>query len=425
MRITRRAGLAAATAAAFLPGGARAQAKTMTLLAHRVHRGVAEGTQGGSTTAEWAARNDAKIDWITFDTGPLHDRLQREASLPSTRIDVAYLLNTWLTPNVVRMLAPLSDFQAREPIEEFSDFFPPPVQAATIGGKLVAIPMRHATAGLHYNAQFLEERGLSGPPRSMEELFEYARKLTYTRPDGGRVVGLVLPNNYSNIVSLARAWNGDFISEDFRAVANEAPMVKALTELRALYTAGAFPREFSTILQEELNTWMQQGRAAMTITNMSRNAPFNDPARSRFSGKVMTTFVPVGQDLAGRMDAAPVSTEFWSFIIPHNAQAKDLSWSLIREMSSRANTRRAALNGNGPMRASLYDDPEYVKTLPYAEAERRTLRVARPPMPAFNEAARAADMIKESYESAMLGMRPVQAAMDDLSKRLSDLLPRS
>jgi multiple sugar transport system substrate-binding protein len=425
MTITRRASLAVGAALLLAPRRPRAQASAVTILGHRVHKAVAEGTQGGSSTADWAKANGATIEWLTFDTGPLTDRLFREASLPSTNVDVAYLLNTLATPTTMRLLQPLDAFQAATPIEDFADFFRPPIEAVTRDGKLFAIPMRHATAGLHYNAEFFQERGLSGPPRTMEELFEYARKLTYTRPNGQRVVGFAIPNNYSNVVSVARAWNGDFISDDYRAVAHEAPMVKTITALRELVVAGAFPRDFPGIMQEELNVWMQQGRAAMTITSMSRNAQFNDPQRSRFPGKFVTTVVPVAEEMKGKLDVAPVSTEFWSFIIPANARRKDVSWSLIRAMSSRENTRRAALNGNGPMRNSLYDDPAYTGTLPYAEAERRTLKVARPSMPAFDEAARATDVIREQYEAAMLGFKPVQVAMDDLSRRLTELLPKS
>jgi multiple sugar transport system substrate-binding protein len=39
------------------------------------------------------------IDWVTLDTGPLHERLFREASLGSTSVDMAFLLNTRATPN--------------------------------------------------------------------------------------------------------------------------------------------------------------------------------------------------------------------------------------------------------------------------------------------------------------------------------------
>jgi multiple sugar transport system substrate-binding protein len=49
------------------------------------------------------------------------------------------------------------------------------------------VPQRHATTALHYNEELLRERGLSGPPpTTIEELIEYAKRLTYTRAEARR-----------------------------------------------------------------------------------------------------------------------------------------------------------------------------------------------------------------------------------------------
>ena len=43
-------------------------------------------------------------------------------------------------------------------------------------------------------------------------------------------------------------------------------------------------------------------------------------------------------------------------VIPKNAKRKDLSWSFIKAMMTKEATLTMALNGNGPVRASTYDD---------------------------------------------------------------------
>jgi multiple sugar transport system substrate-binding protein len=91
-------------------------------------------------------------------------------------------------------------------------------------------------------------------------------------------------------------------------------------------------------------------------------------------------------------------------------------------MVSKENTLKAALNGNGPVRNSTYDDARIKAKLPFAEDERRVLRVARTPMPPFDEAQRAADFFKEEAEAAVLGMKPPQKAMDDLTARVRKLV---
>ena len=59
--------------------------------------------------------------------------------------------------------------------------------------------------------------------------------------------------------------------------------------------------------------------------------------------------------------------------IPKSARNKPLAWSLIQDLSSKENTLKAALNGNGPVRASTYADARFASTVPYAAAEAATL----------------------------------------------------
>jgi multiple sugar transport system substrate-binding protein len=94
-------------------------------------------------------------------------------------------------------------------------------------------------------------------------------------------------------------------------------------------------------------------------------------------------------------------------------------------MLTKEATLAAALNGNGPVRNSTYEDARFRDTIPYAEEERRVLRVARVPLPAFDEAARAADIFKEEAEAAVLGMKTPEAAMASVVQRVTPLLPRN
>src|SRR5262249_32130832 len=83
------------------------------------------------------------------------------------------------------------------------------------------------------------------------------------------------------------------------------------------------------------------------------------------------------RELQGRFEVAPAKVEFWGMAIPKTSRNKRIAWSFMREMLSKENTLKAALNGNGPVRNSAYDDPRMRDSLPYAEDERRVLRGAR------------------------------------------------
>lgn len=402
-----------------------AQAKELNVFAHRVMQNVSNGAAGGDVTAAFTAETGASVNWVTFETPPLHDRVFREASLGETTVDVAFLLNTYATPRVATLFEPLDELMKADPIEDFDDIFPGLVQAMTFDNQLYAVPFRHASTGLHYNEEIFKEFGVEAPPKTIEEFVEIAKKCTGTRPDGTPVVGFILPGlAYPEVIAFARAFDADFITQDFKVVANSPAMVRALEVIKELYEAGAVPKNLLGMKAEDGNTWMQTGRAAMVMSSMSRSGLYNDKEKSQVAGQVKTTYFPVAADLVGKYDVAPAKVEFWSMAIPKNSKNKELAWKFIKSMTSKEATVAAALNGNGPIRNATYDDPRIIEKLAYADAERKVLAVSRVPLPAFDESARAADYFKEEAEAAILGMKTPQQAMDDLVARVEPLLPK-
>ena len=414
----------AATGLRFAPQAfAQAGGAPLQVFAHRVMKTVSVGA-AGDATAPFTQATGAGVEWTTFDTGPLQERLFREASLGDTAVDVGFILNTQAVPRVASLFEPLGPYQAKQPVEAFDDIFPGLLEGMTVGGNLIAMPFRHASSGFHYNEEILAERGFPKPPATIEEVAEVARACTYRRADGTPCVGLCMPGvTYPNVIDLARAWDGDFITQDYKVVADQPPMLNAIRMLRALFEAGAFPRNFATLSTEDVNTWMQTGRAAMSLQSMGRNRIYNDPAKSKFPGRIRTVALPASKTMAGKFTVAPAKVEFWGMVIPKNARRKDLSWAFIREMVSKQATLVAALNGNGPVRNSTYDDERMRKLVAYAEEERRVLKVARVPLPAFDEAARAGDVFKEEAEAAVLGMKSPDEAMKSVVARVRPMLP--
>ncbi len=396
----------------------------LRILSHGVHKIVSTQGEGGDITDEWQKETGVGVEWLTFATNPLHERFFREASLPETSIDIAFVVNTRAVPRIASLLEPLDEWNQRDSIEDFEDIFPGMVNAMKFDGVLYGIPFRHSTSGLHYNEEIFKEQGLSGPPRTIEEFIDYAKKSTFTRADGSQVAGYVGTMDYPNVVDIARAWDGDFITLDYRCAANEEPMVRTIAIHQELYEAGVIPKAFTTFKGEDINIWMQTGRAAMIIGGMGRNRIYNDPEKSQYPGKIKTVNIPITEDLLQKYDVAPAKVEFWTIVIPKNSKNKELAWSLIKHMVSKDATLRAALNGNGPVRASTYQIESFTSKKSYAAAEGALLKVARIPLPAFDQSAKAADIFKEEAEAAVLGFKTPQQAMDDVCRRVNPLLPK-
>ena len=99
--------------------------------------------------------------------------------------------------------------------------------AHTFGGKLTAVPYRHATHGLHYNTEFFAERGVSGPPANVEQAIALAEKLTFKRADGVQVYGLVMNfDDPSTPIDWVRGFGGDFITPDYKVVVDQPGAVR-------------------------------------------------------------------------------------------------------------------------------------------------------------------------------------------------------
>jgi multiple sugar transport system substrate-binding protein len=426
-KLSRRHVLAAAVgtaAAAAFGGHATAQSKTLTTLSHRVHQQAATTGPGGDATAVWRAAEKVDVDWVTLgDVNAIHERLLREVTLSETSIDVGFLLNGRALPRNLKLFEPIDAFQANAAIEDFADFAPGLVDPLKVDGALHGIPVRHATNALLYNEAIFAERGVA-LPKSFEELIEAARKLTFKRDDGTPVYGLAFTSVFaSNFLTLSRAMGGDYMSLDGKITCTAPAMVKTLGILADLYKAGALPRNITNLNNEEVTTWMQQGRAAMTINPFARLVSYNDPAKSRYPGKLKAmAAVPVAADLQGKLTYAP-TVEFWSLVIPRVAKQKELSWSFIRALSSKVATLQMALNGNGPVRLSTYEEAKLKEALPYAAQEAAAVKAARIHLPAFDEQARAHDIFVQASQAALIGAMTPEAAMADAAARVKPLLP--
>jgi multiple sugar transport system substrate-binding protein len=192
--------------------------------------------------------------------------------------------------------------------------------------------------------------------------------------------------------------------------------------MRGLFEAGALPRSYATTTNDDQVTAMQQGRAAFTVLPFARYAQLNNPVQSRFPGQIKAVEFPLAETLRGKSKMASV-TEFWAMSLPANTRDRELGWSFIRAMSAPAVTLGAARNGNGPVRLSTYDDPDFAAAQPLAAVEQRALQNARVPLPAFPEAARAQAIFVEEVQLTVLGRKAPKEAVASVIARVRPLLP--
>jgi len=226
----------------------------------------------------------------------------------------------------------------------------------------------------------------------------------------------------SQMIDLARMWDGDFLTPDLQLRVEEPAMLRALAILQELFAEGVLPRTFPRFSTEQVTTAMQQGRAAFAISPISRHAALNNPGASRYPGRIHVAPVPAAAGIAARMPVAPVKSEVWALTIPRNARNPAGAERALRHLGAAEASLRAALNGNGPVRLSTLTDPRYAGSVPWAAAEAAALRHARAPLPGFANAARAEDIFREEVEGMLVrGTAPAEVAAG-IARRVRPLL---
>jgi multiple sugar transport system substrate-binding protein len=191
--------------------------------------------------------------------------------------------------------------------------------------------------------------------------------------------------------------------------------------LRDLFRSRAVPRNLANVKTEDIITLMQQGRVAMTNQPYGRFVNYNDPKQSKFADQISVRPIPMTAAAGG--GPSPAKTSVWAMAIPSNARDKALSWSFIKALSGKEATIAAALNGNGPVRVSTYEDKRVKELVPYAAAEAATLPRARLVVPGFSNTAKAMDVFMEEAQAAILGAKEPLAAMREAKRRTAPLLP--
>lgn len=218
----------------------------------------------------------------------------------------------------------------------------PALEEATYQGHLYGIPESADVRILYYNRDiliregFVDKHGNARPPRTWEELEEYAVRLT-RRDRQGRITRLGFAPNVGNSWLYLYAWQngGEFMSPDGRTCTMNSPAVtEALEYMVRVYDRLGGAREVyafqSTFQGNELDPFLT-GKLVMkidgdwflqTIATYKPNlnfgtAPAPMPAKRLAAGHLPITW------LGG-----------WCLAIPATARNKEGAWKMIRWLCS-------------------------------------------------------------------------------------------
>jgi len=328
----------------------------------------------------------------------------------------------------MRFLEPLDSYLETKPIDGFPEEWGLLVEAGMAEGSHYLIPIRAGNWALWYNKKIFEERGIAGPPRTSEEIYEIAKKLTYERPTGEKVFGWSSRGSLGHagevLSIMARMWEGELITPDFKVTINEAPVIKALELMRRMHQEGIMPPDWHTFDYAQSVKIFQEGRAAMVLEASNYYDTFNDPVQSKIAGNAVCVVIPLSKEFitSGR-DFSSGAAWLWSQGILKGSQRKDLAWEYIRFLASRESHLNMALSGNPPPRIDVLQDPEYLKMNPGAKIDAKLAPYTRIWIPAFPNMTQVADIIGEYVHNVVVYGKSPQEETDKAAEKIKPLLP--
>jgi len=288
----------------------------------------------------------------------------------------------------------LKDPALTTPDFDLADFSKPSMAVATAAdGKITALPYNQDLFILFYNKALLAEKGFAGPPKTQDELFDMAKKLTDPGKGVYGFVGRGLKN--ANVVlydTFLLGYDQETVTPDGKKLLTDTPKAIAAAQFYQKLMRECGPPGSVGFNWNEAQTTFMQGRAAMWIDGIGFSAPLLDPTKSKVTDKVGFSAVPAGP--GGQYTATFID----GIGIPAQAKYKKAAWLYCQFEAGQAAMNEILRSGAGtPPRGSCYTNADVLKSAKFPkdwfEATLTSLRIARSGLPVIVPVTEFRDII--------------------------------
>jgi multiple sugar transport system substrate-binding protein len=297
----------------------------------------------------------------------------------------------------------LLDLSDRWPVRERAEHFPAVVDAATLGGRVWALPWVTNVGLLYYRRDLLERHAL-GVPTTEREIAMHARRVLDAERDpalhgfvwqGKQYEGLVV-----NALESLWAAGTDLIGADGTLFPEPDRAVAALEHRRDLIVSGISPPLVTAADEEISRREFGSGRAVFL-----RNWPY-----------ALELFEADGSPVRGRVGIAPLpgggALGGAHLGISQTTAHPEAAWALVRFLTEpEAQRRIAAAVGLHPTRPRLFESAELLRIFESARP--------RPVSPWYQTVSAT---LQPELSAVILGLEPARHAIRDTRSRLEYFL---
>lgn len=274
-----------------------------------------------------------------------------------TAADVFYL-DALEAPGLISpgVLEPLNQYISQD--FDLADFEPKLLDAFQRDGIIYGLPKDFSTLVLFYDKKAFVDAGLSQPPRTWDQLREYARKLTIDNNDGIERYGFGILPELARQAFVVEAFGGKLVDAEGKAAFASDKSLKGLQLLVDQYLndkSAAQPSDVGTTSGSEI---FGQGKAAMVIEGSWLISYLKDTFPNL---EYATAEVPTINDKNGTM-AYTVA-----YVMNKKSNHKLAAWKLIAYLTGKQGMKSWTSGGFAlPTRKSVATQLGYENTALYA-----------------------------------------------------------
>ena len=331
--------------------------------------------------------------------------------------DLAQIGNSWIPEFVaIEALEPLDPWIAASGTVRPSSYFPGIWDTNVIDGSVYGIPWYVDTRLLFYRTDLLAEAGVSGPPRTWEELRDTAEKL---KAFGGKNRwAILLPTDeWAQPVALGLQNGARLLEEGGGRGAFQEPEFRRAFDFYLSFFRDGLAPAFNNSQIANVYQQFAAGDFAMYITGPWNVGEFRRRLPPEVQDRWMTAPLP-GPDGPGVSLAGGSSLSIF-----RESEHKREAWKLVEYLSEPAQqVRFNELSGNLPARKEAWNDPALAGDR-HMRAFRGQLERVKP-TPKVPEWEQIATKVYEHAEAAIRGRATAGQALAALDRDVDRILEK-
>jgi len=371
---------------------------------------------------KWGKANDVKIVKVPNSYGVYVEKMTASLTSGSDQYDVIWNNDDW-GQLWAHMLEPVDDVQGLELADTWGI---DPIIFDNAEGKPTTVPLAHASAVLFYRSDLVKEDEV---PRTWEELVAVSKKLqSEGKVKYGYVGGMAMNStwfswfwsmwgNDCDVLLPALERDNAVLAKNGWKSGMDQPCMRQVVEFwwDAINKDKIVPSGMPAYGRNEANALFTSGDAAFTVADSVYWADFNDASKSKVSGKIDISYLPIGPNRS-----EPFAwNDIWGWSIPKSipAERKALAKKMLSDMM-RDDEGQVALwekTGAPPPNKELWDRIAQTDTL-MQKMKKYVLDVPTKVHAAYYFPEWPA--VHKAYSDAMI--KAVTGSRDDIPKALAE-----